>query len=444
MRRSIFSYSYQRGSWSPGSKHQKHMSVNPTYFLYRFPGSKGPGPYTMKYWWTLGCFPTGLAVPFRLQEFLSTYQQFHIPVEVEEWLQFVIVDPIESLKTEISNLSSSIDLHPEFDKNNKVEISGISAHPFTMPLKKIENTLGVFISPSSLAKTLKHSDLRERVLDYFDEYKEHLTLNGSTPHRRFARYFFESPLDQSQISSSSSSQLVNLSHSIPEKVTSAIGCVVDPPPHTAPDEKTIIKLLSTIAEGSSREGLLSDARETLYSALQFSHDSTTQSHLYSNIASSALGLGEFKEAEYYAQESLLTAPHTAKKKSIYKLWCSAVAHQGDFLRCGAIMDEALEAFPGDSDLQLFMERAQSHLNENEGVFQGLAEKRHRSKLGPVQSQQLPLSTGRIFDNEFSWTTFKNKLYPSKMNPSSNEMGSVFRRVGDLGLHTSTSRSTEFL
>lgn len=421
------------------------MSVNPTHFLYRFPGPKGPGPYTMKYWWTLGCFPTGLSVPFRLQEFLSTYQQQHVPAEVEEWLNFVIIDPVQSLRKEVNNLYCAIESYTEPDGSSQLDISAVSKHSFAPPLKKMESTLGVFISPVALTKTLKYSDLREKVLECLEEYQELLEVDGSTPHRRFARYYLDSPFDQTSIVSSDSSELVNFPQAFPE-VAFGIGSFVDPPADTAPDEKKIIQLLLNIAEGSSRAGLFFDARETLYSALPFSHDATSASLLYSNIASSALALGEFREAEHYAQESLLAVPLADKrrKKKIYKVWCSAVASQGEFMRCETVIDEALQIFSDDNELELWKEQIHAQVNSKQTIFSGLAEARSRSKLAPVQARQLPLSTGKTFDNEFAWTAFKNKLYPSKMNPSSNEMGSVFRRVGDLGLHTSTSRSTEFL
>lgn len=446
MRRCFSLLNYQRGSWCPGSKHQKHMSVNPTYFLYRFPGPKGPGPYTMKYWWTLGCFPTGMSVPFRLQEFLSTYQQSHVPVEVEEWLQYVVVDPFFSLKKEIDSLCSCIESYPELSESTRLEISSTSAHQFAAPLRKIESILGVFITPSSIVKTLKCTDLREKLLDHLTDYNELLQRSGSTPHRRFARYFFDSSAEHSVDASSNSLELVSISPSISEKLSSAIGSLVDPPSESAPDEVKIIQLLSTVAEGSSRAGLFFDAHETLYSALPFSHDSQSRSHLYSNIASSALAIGEFKEAEHFAKESLLAVQPARKKdtKKIYQLWCAAVAYQEDFAQCDTILDEALEIFADDSELHLWKEHVHTQLNKARGASSNLSKLRHRSKFTSVRSRQLLMSTGRTFDNEFCWATFKNKLYPCKMNPSTNEMGSVFRRVGDLGLHTSTSRSAEFL
>lgn len=446
MRKSFSLLNYQRGSWCPGSKHQKHMSVNPTYFLYRFPGPKGPGPYTMKYWWTLGCFPTGLSVPFRLQEFLSTYQQSHVPIEVEEWLQYIVVDPFFSLKKEIDNLCSSIEFYPELSKSTRLEISSTSSPQFIAPLRKIESILGVYITPSSLAKTLKCRDLRDKLLDHLTDYKELLEKSGSTPHRRFARDFFDSPPENSVDASSNSLELVNFSPSIPEEVSSAIGTLADPPSETAPDEVKIIQIVSTVAEGSSREGLFFDAHEALYSALPFSHDSKSRSHLYSNIASSALAIGEFKEAEHFAKESLLVAQPAEKQnaKKVYQLWCAAVAYQEDFAQCDTILNEALQVFPDDGEFNLWKEHVHTQLSKAQGASSCLSKLRHRSKFTSVQSRQLPMSTGRTFDNEFCWATFKNKLYPTKMNPSSNEMGSVFRRVGDLGLDTSTSRSAEFL
>lgn len=444
MRWSLVLRSYQRGAWSPGSKHQKHMSLNPTHYLYRFPGPKGPGPFTMKYWWSLGCFPTGLNTPFRLHEFLQAYQQQHVPIEVEEWLQYVVKDPMEELMQCISCLHKCFEEYPSLESSQEFKIDHISGHSFTNALEKMERCLGISLGAPVVRKTLCFPDLRERVLDDLEDYRDYISINGSTPHRRAARLFLDDPCSESSNSLLCNSSMTS-GCNLPENISNGIGVISNPPDHTTYDEVKLIRLLTTFAEGGIRGKLVENGKNAVASSLQFAHDSESQSVVHANMSIAAIENGEFKEAEYHARESLLcaqTAPLKKSKKS-YILWATSVAYQDDFSRSETILNEAISLFPDDSHLQDLLKQV-SYFKGSEKYLAGIGEAVNTSSIHAVQSKKLLTAIGRTFDNEFSWIAFRSKIYPAKMNPSSNELGSVFRRIGDLGLHTSSSRSSELL
>ncbi|EPY22997.1 hypothetical protein STCU_02565 [Strigomonas culicis] len=435
--------SYQRGGWSPGSKHQKHMSMNPTLFLYRFPGPRGPGPYTMKYWWTLGCFPSGIQVPFRLHEFLATYQQEHVPIEVEEWLHCFVKDPVQSLEEAVDDLFLEMENMPALEEAKGYSMNEHSVKKLLKPLKKFEEQLGIHVPASGVRSALGSAKLREKVLDDLYDYKEAIKANGSTPHRRYAKENMEL-LD---LQSSDKPLLEDNSNKgqISETLGKTVGAIMSPPLDTAKDERKLIQLLTSFAEGCVRKENHADAFSLLSSSLAFAHDDETRSIVHANVAASAILDGQFKEGEYHGRESALLATAAQKTTSGsrgYALWATAVAYQDDFERAERIIDDALEIYTGDQQLLQAKEQIKTAMTANKHMSPSL-----RGSRMPLKSQQargLYQGSGRLFDNEFDWAVFKNKLYPSKMDPRTNEMGSVFRRVGDLGGHISTSRSTEIL
>eukprot|EP00796_Vickermania_ingenoplastis_P008531 gene8531-5978_t len=444
-------YSYQRGSWRPGSKHQKHMSLNPTLYLYRFPGPRGPGPYTMKYWWTLGCFPTGLSIPFRLQEFLSTYQQHHVPVEVEEWLQFAVKDPVVALTNCIDDLMESLEEFSSPEKGKEYKIEHTSGKSLASPLKIFEEQLGVHVSPAAARATMSFKDLRARILDDLEDYRTIIHETGSTPHRRVARFYLDNhktlPDEKRETFSMIPSPSVGCSEpSLPQCLAKSIGTIADPQPETAPDERKMIQLLTTFAEGCVRTGLIEEAGSTLYSAIPFAHDSETHFVVHSNVAVCATAAGDYQQAEYHSKEAVLVADPLKESsvKRSYFLWAGSVAFQDDFPRARSIIDDALSLFPDDEELHSWRDELSCRVNQLDSKLCSMAvgEKWRQCSTPAFRSKRLPLATGLHFDNEFCWAIFKKRLYPSKMNPSSNEMGSVFRRVGDMGSFISTSRSSE--
>ncbi|ESL10787.1 hypothetical protein TRSC58_01474 [Trypanosoma rangeli SC58] len=442
--------SYQRGGWCPGSKHQKHMTMNPTLYLYRFSGPRGPGPYTMKYWWTLGCFPTGREIPFRLQEFLSTYKQEHVPIEVEEWLRCFVKDPLEELQNASKALFDAAEASPEMESTRGYRAIQPGIVPLLAPMEKFGRQLGVKISPTGLRAVVSNTTLKERFLDDLFEYKEILEKEGSTPHRRLARKSLDKLLPEGDASGPfvSTQQIDPLN----KNLSDFVGAVISPPDTTAADERKLIHLLTTISEGCAGCGHYDDARSMLAGALMFCHDADARAVIHANLAIISFLNGDFREAEYNGREAALLQLEAKRVSSPgargYAVWAAAVAYQDDFDRAERIIHDALALYSGNEELknmavQLQKIRvAQASLSSGGEVPELLRGSRYY--LPSQQSKALAKGNGKGFDNEFDWVLFKNKLYPSKMNPNTNEMGSVFRRVGDMGLFISSSRSMERL
>ncbi|KPI83295.1 hypothetical protein ABL78_7676 [Leptomonas seymouri] len=443
LRKHYVALSYQRGSWAPGSKHQKHMSMNPTMYLYRFPGPKGPGPYVMKYWWTLGCFPTGIERPFRLDEFLSTYQQQHVPAEVEDWLNCFLKNPLEELKGATSELLYQLEAVSSREKTRGYHYIESSVASFAAPLAKFEKQLNVRIPPLAVRASMGSSMLRERLKDDLYEYNESLSECGSTPHRRLARTAFNEPLAIGP-GEEQNKNMEGRDGEVSAPLGQAVGSYISPDTHTAPDERKLLRLLTTLSEGCVLKEDYESAFSILATSLNFSHDDSTDSLVHANVSAAALLNGQFKEAEFHGRQAALLEPQLETSRKTggrgYALWATATAFQDDFKRAARIAEKGIELFPGNIALQMLHEKLAKL--QNEDALPSLKGLVIRSKA--QQSRGLLHGSGLAFDNEFDWIVFKNKLYPSKMNPSTNEMGSVFRRVGDLGGHISTSRATEIL
>ncbi|CCW66334.1 unnamed protein product [Phytomonas sp. Hart1] len=431
---------YQRGGWSPGSKHEKHMTLNPTLFLYRFPGSHGPGPYTMKYWWTLGCFPTGLDAPFRLKEFLATYKQQHVPIEVEEWLDCFLNDPLQELTAAIEELLDLLENCTTAEQTKGYVAYEPSILHLSNALVKIKSQLGVRIPPIGIRAALAHKLSHSKLIDDLYDYKEAIMINGSTPHRRFARKSFE------ETDSMEHQILPDKVNTISNEVGSVVGNFVSIPEKTADDELKLIRLLTTFAEGCALRNEFDDSFLLLIDSLPFAHDDISRSVVHCNVSKAALLDGKFKEAEFHGREAALLLSNTKRTDSsapnAYRLWATAVAYQDNFSHSLNIINDALTLHPDNHELESLRQQV-IFLNESYGKMNPrLMGKRHHFKS--QQDRALIEGSGRVFDNEFDLVKFGTKLYPAKMNPSTNEMGSVFRRVGDLGGFISTSRSTELL
>ncbi|KAG8342422.1 hypothetical protein ERJ75_000139400 [Trypanosoma vivax] len=426
------------------------MTLNPTLYLYRFPGPHGPGPYTMKYWWTLGCFPTGREVPFRLQEFLTTYQQEHVPVEVEEWLAFYVKDPYGELLRASRELLDALVAYPEIEKTRGYRTLMPTVVPVLQPLKKFQQQLGIKMSPAGIRFVLSDHVLRERFVDDLMEYQSAIQRGGSTPHRRSAKRAIE---DSSQPVGDSYMKISDgYNVEIGQRLEDIVNCVALPSETTADDEKKIIQLITTVSEGCIKAKLYSDASEMLGGALVFCHDTDSRAVTHANLAFASLLNGDFKSAEYNGREAALLQPQIefARNAAVrgYMGWATAVALQDDFEKASFIVKDALSMFKGHKDLEILsgkiqqLRDIQTSFSENGEVPYLL--RGSKSSLPSQQARALVSGSGRGFDNEFDWVTFKNKLYPCKMNPQNNEMGSVFRRVGDLGSFISTSRPVERL
>jgi tetratricopeptide (TPR) repeat protein len=397
----------------------------------------------MKYWWTLGCFPTGLERPFRLNEFLSTYTQQHVPAEVEDWLKCFLKNPFEELKDATSELLIQLEEVPFSEKTRGYHSIEATVAAFASPLAKFEKQLSVRIPSLAVRAALGSPILRERLKDDLYEYKEALSESGSTPHRRLARIVLEAPL----AIESNEERYDNTEFrkaDVPVALGQAVGSYVSPDAHTAPDEKKLLRLLTTLSEGCVLKNDYESAFSILSSSLSFSHDDCTDSVVHANASAAALLNGQFKEAEFHGRQAALLEPQLESNQKAggrgYALWATATAFQDDFERATRITRKGIELYPASTELR----ELNSKLASIQTVDVPSALKGRVVRCKAQQSRGLLHGSGKSFDNEFDWVVFKNKLYPSKMDPSTNEMGSVFRRVGDLGGHISTSRSTEVL
>lgn len=399
----------------------------------------------MKYWWTLGSFPTGLDVPFRLNEFLTTYKQQHVPLEVEEWLTCFLHEPVEVLQDAASVLLSLLEECPVPESRRGYVVPELPITRLLEPLKKFEEQLGIKIPPVAIRAANGHKALRERLMDDFFDYRESIRTNGSTPHRRLARAALDEPqLEQPQ----SCAETVCLPNdaAISPELGDAVGVFSSVSQSTADDELKLIRLMTTLAEGCALKERYDDAYSILSSSLLFAHDESSQSAIHSNASVASLLDGHFDDAAYHGREAalLISAPKKAEKLAArgYQLWATAVAYQDDYDRAQSILNDALLLLPEAVELTTAREKLSSLHSLRAAKTHPSVRRSHLLKS--QQTRGILNGSGTSFDNEFDWVVFKNKLYPAKMNPSSNEMGSVFRRVGDLGGAISTSRSTELL
>lgn len=452
MRSTNVARNFQRGGWSPGSRHQKHQMLNPTLFLYRFPGPRGPGPYTMKYWWTLGCFPSGREVPFRLQEFLESYQQAHVPVEVEEWLDCFVKHPAEQLVPALETLLGALE-----GVDTMEEPEGYMAHepsvvPVLASLRQLESVATITIPPVAVRAAMADRSLRKRACDHTYAYLEAVRSGGSTPHRR-AGYGHMSLPDSGEPSlrlEEREREATLIDSAGPSSVTRApppndsVGQLVGQsfsaiPGETAEDERCLISMVTTFAEGAIKKKRFSDAASMLENMLLFSHDDDVRAAVHANVATAHNLNGTYKEAEFHGREAALLRANPRG----YVNWATAVAYQDDFERASSIIDDALAEHPSD-DAVLSTQHQINELRRSlpNGSTVPLEFRGKRAHSPAQQSRGLVEGQGRSFQNAFDVAVFKHQQIDAKLDPQNFELGSVFRRVGNLGGHFSSTKSTE--
>jgi hypothetical protein len=451
---------FQRGGWNPGSRHQKHQMLNPTLFLYRFPGPRGPGPFTMKYWWTLGCFPSGREVPFRLQEFLDAYQKTHVPVEVEEWLDCFVKHPAEQLVPTLEALLQGLESVDHMEEAEGYLVHEPSVAPLLAPLRQLESIVSVTIPPIAVRAVLADRALRDRVSDETYAYLDAVRTGGSTLHRRAGYVHLAlsdgTPVDEEDVAKQGISRLEALSGKKSLKTgaflpsaaplpTDAVGTFVGRtlssiPDETAHDERCLITMLTTFAEGAVKKKRFGDAANMLSSMLLFSHDDDTRAAVHANVATAHNLNGSHKEAEFHGREAALLR---ASPRGFIN-WATAVAYQDDWERASAILEDALVECPGDSMIlhaQAQVAALRASLPSKDGTVP-LELRGRRAHVPALQQKGLEEGEGRSFQNAFDIAVFKHQQITSKLDPTNFELGSVFRRVGDLGGAISSTKSME--
>jgi hypothetical protein len=421
----------------------------------------------MKYWWTLGCFPSGRETPFRLNEFLATYQAAHVPVEVEEWLDCFIKHPAEQLVPTLEALLEHLEGMEGLEETEGYQLPEPSVVPLLPALKRLEDMATINISPVAVRAVMADKALRKRACDDTYEYLEAVRHGGSTPHRRagYAQLSMdltddaELPVaqlsDTNRVASSRTSSSAQRGADLMSAASNRAGAVLPRPDDatsrivsdsfsgiaddTSYDEKCLISLVTTFAEGAVKKKKFGDAANMLANLLLFSHDDDVRAAVHANVATAQNLNGLYKEAEFHGREAALLRSSPRG----YANWATAVAYQDDFERATSIISDALVECPNDDTVRRAHEQItalQASLPNRRSVPLELRGKRAYS---PAQQQRgLEQGEGRNFQNMTDVSVFRHKQLNSKLNPKEFELGSVFRRVGDLGGHISSTKSME--
>jgi hypothetical protein len=392
----------------------------------------------MKYWWTLGCFPTGLNAPFRLLEFLATYKQQHVPSEVEEWLDYYIADPAETIEQTIEELLLSLDRIEYPEEAVGYESYEPSIVPVLKPLVKFEETVGVRLDRVSVRATLSTKPLRERLLCEIFDYRDAVREGGSTIHRRMGRLSIteDSEAPQPYLSAGPSSPVPELS----EPIKMSCGAALNVPTCTAVDERCLINVISTVAEGACRKRRYDAAAEMLAEALMFAYDDDTAGNVHCMLSSARNLGGRYHDAALHGREAALLT----KSPRGFANWAVATAYMDNFEQAISIVDQGLLVHKND---ELLLWTRNSIENERAKLPLGSVPmdlRKSRVHSPARYARGVEEASGRGHMNEFDTVVFKNKIYARKLDPTTMEMGSVFRRVGDVAGFISSTKSMERL
>lgn len=450
--------SYVRGGFGIGSRHQKHQAYAPVPYLYRFPGKRGPGPVLMKYFHTLGTFPTGLEVPFRLGEFHQNYIREHVPQDLEDWLRCVVYDPAETINSNMSVFMERLTNAPlpktktVFGRSQLLDAKNIHA-----PLQKAFEEFGIEIPVIAVRAVASHPKLKEEMLDVCFAYHETVSQIGSTPHRRWAAMLGEQQqqeqqyqqLEQQQsqqnrlegnerdilsLSLSSSSSSTNLTESQTKAVAQTLSSVLSFPQNektgesaAAPDEILAAKMLTTLAEGCHRgtQGKSTDAAvRLLESALKFAQEDERVSGItHANLASAYAANGNFEKSQLHAREAVLRERSNPRA---HAAWAVTTALQDDFDTALQIAADALQEQPNSEVLmQVHEEIARAACGRITTPESGRA---RRYQLQSQVNSALRTGAGRCFDNGFDWATdVRGNRTQTKMDPTYAGLGTEVKR-----------------
>lgn len=487
MQRTTVHLSWVRGGTHPGAKHQKHVSLVPTQYLYRFPQNPSlPGPNVMKYYWTLGCFPTGLQSPFRLWEFLAEYRSGHIPEEVEEFLRRHIQDPVESVDEAVRALMAGMGQLPNAVAGAAytAQLPMVSA---ALPqLKAVEKELGIEVPAVCLRGVAGDRHLKARALDDLYDYSSSLREGGSTPHRRAMRslmekasiqsggaaeelflpdlaYYQQLPAGpssehaaaatlsaggaegekESGASSASTSASSPSSDASPPALRPSHGTIAAAlnveKNTTAPDERALIRLLTTFGEGAMRAKRYDAAATVLESALLFANDDDTRSTVHNNLATACNRSGEFKTAEHNAREAVLL---NHSKKAFANLGV-ALAYQHREDEALSVLSDAAAIYAGDAEIAetqkqvLAFAAGRPTPKSLSAATVGGASTRYYSNTS--RQRAIANGVGNNFGNQFDEVAFNEKKINATLNPS--EFTQWFARAHISGLNYRTSTAS---
>ncbi|CUG86338.1 membrane-associated protein, putative [Bodo saltans] len=208
---------------------------------------------------------------------------------------------------------------------------------------------------------------------------------------------------------------------------------------TSHDEKCLISLVTTFAEGAVKKKKYGDAANMLANLLLFAHDDDVRAAVHANVATAQNLNGLYKEAEFHGREAALLRSSPRG----YANWATAVAYQDDYERATSILSDALVECPNDD----LVRRTHEQISEVRASLPNGSsvplELRGKRAYSPAQQMRgLAEGEGRNFMNHTDIVISHHKQLHSKLNPRDFELGSVFRRVGDLGGHISSTKSME--
>lgn len=477
--RSKLCFSYVRGGFSIYSAHQKHQAYAPVPYLYRFPGKRGPGPILMKYWHTLGTFPTGLEVPFRLDEFKNNYIRQHVPEELEDWLRCVVYDPVDTLSSNMEVFMSRLQNAPAPRRANSVlgRAQLLDAKNIHAPLQKAFDEFGIEIPVIAVRAVASTPRIKEDMLDVCFAYRETVAQIGSTPHRKWAAASVlpstttrsendvvekdsrenllllddqqqqqqQCRLDHQQLSPEQARAVAKTLSSVlsfPNNNALVAQATADqgdpdaasdstPSFEAAPDEILITKMLTTLAEGCHRgaQGKSAEAATRLLeAAMNFAQeDHRVAGSTHANLANAYAAQGSFEKAQLHAREAVL---RDRSNPRAFAAWSVATALQDDLDTALQISADALQEYPTSDVLQQVYDEIARAATGRSATPEAARGKRYQ-----LQSQcnlAMRLSGGKLFDNGMDWArdAHSRKRSALRLDPTY------------AGLGTDTKRSSE--
>jgi Tfp pilus assembly protein PilF len=452
MQRTLITLSFVNG-FSVGSKHQKFSALAPANFLYRLPNSKGAGPVLMKYFHTLGTFPTGLEIPIRIGEFEQTYLREHVPLEVEEWLACFIRRPVDSISINVAAAIAAMEacakpvpaLH-----RRALPMQGVLEAVSPVQLAFAE--VGIDVPAVAVRFAVQRPQLRKQLIGCLGEWASVVREQGSTPHRRLAArqammggaMELEDDMEPGQRSladeASSSSPALPASSTSSDaaelltfqqdpttaKGLSLLRAAVSPNQGSAPDERLVLEAVTVMAEAAQREARHDLAERLLRDGLRLAHDEETEGFARANYSCALTGCGRYGEAEAEAREAVLLS----RRPQAYASWSVAVAYQDDMDRAAEILEEGLQAHPGDATLEA------ASANLSRAMTGKLATPEHarglRSHGVQAERSALPLAIGKYYHNPTDAQRIGGRLVHSTLDPTSAGLGQQVRRTGSHG------------
>jgi hypothetical protein len=402
MKGSHICLAYVNGGRSVGARHQKHMMYAPTLFLYRVPSKRyGAGPVLMKYWWTLGNFPSGMEVPLRINEFKTEYVNAHVPADVEDWLSALNKGSNSKTVAEISAAATRF-----------LRLLTLVPDPVRRGYKAAE--------PTSPQLCIELNKVLEPLLCQAPAAA--VRSCASVPHLKRALFSSVAGLRHS-IDVVASGRLKSISSSA--SGADAITTVESAPKPSDPTvQSRVVKTLTVLAQGCQLSKKHVDAAQLLQRAIDFCDDDRDRSETHASLAAALCGCGEFRAAVEHAQESVLLQ----RSPRGYATWAVATAYLDDVQGALEIVDDGLAEHGGDPKLTACREKLFQMSSGRASIRVSARGRRyhvpHQTAAGVLSKQ------GFMFDNPWDYTRFHNKLYAWRLDPTSASLGSDFRRVGN--------------